>query len=339
MWTGSAADYDKPSLHAVGTGEGAQVYGWGLYGSESREVAEWYANNDAINKSPAVLLVDGKPFRSATRDNLPAQRAMERLFYGYSDSIESLEEYYKDNIQNMEKLISENISIDPYELRMSKESLQWIKDNKDKITFKPPQKIEGNRNIYRQTFWGDKEENLLNWDKPVNKKQKNLIIKQAENEGLDISNILWDGGKIYGNALYNYLTTRSYLGSPKAASEFLYRAGIDGITYIGDSSGVRNYVAFSDEDIRIDEHFRFSISPVDGDGFVSTADREKMITVLMGIPQQQLDNMDYAAALDYLTQKQFKVPSDWRNLCSIMPDNAVFIFPPADNDVCVEQDI
>jgi hypothetical protein len=55
---------------------------------------------------------------------------------------------------------------------------------------------------------------------------------------------------------------------------------------------------------------RFSISPVDGDGFVSTADREKMITVLMGIPQQQLDNMDYVAALDYLTQKQFKVPSD-----------------------------
>ncbi len=43
VWTGSAADYDKPSLHAVGTGEGQQVYGWGLYGSESREVAEWYA--------------------------------------------------------------------------------------------------------------------------------------------------------------------------------------------------------------------------------------------------------------------------------------------------------
>ena len=48
VWTGSAADYDKPSLHAVGTGEGQQVYGWGLYGSESREVAEWYANNVAI---------------------------------------------------------------------------------------------------------------------------------------------------------------------------------------------------------------------------------------------------------------------------------------------------
>ena len=41
------------------------------------------------------------------------------------------------------------------------------------------------------------------------------------------------------------------------ASEFLYRAGIDGVTYIGGSSGVRNYVAFSDKDIRIDEHIRY----------------------------------------------------------------------------------
>ena len=42
-------------------------------------------------------------------------------------------------------------------------------------------------------------------------------------------------------------------------SEFLYRAGIDGVTYIGDSSGVRNYVAFSDKDIRGDEHIRFAL--------------------------------------------------------------------------------
>ena len=147
VWTGSAADYDKPSLHYIGSGEGSQVYGWGLYGSSSRNVAEWYAKNDAINKSTGVLLVDGKSFRSATRDNLPAQRALERLFYGYSDSIESLEKYYKDQIQSMEKLISENISIDPYQLRTSKESLQWIEDNKDKITFTPPKKIEGNRNL------------------------------------------------------------------------------------------------------------------------------------------------------------------------------------------------
>lgn len=55
--TGSAADY--------GTGKGAQVYGWGLYGSSSRGVAEWYANNDAHEKNKEQILLDGKPFNYA----------------------------------------------------------------------------------------------------------------------------------------------------------------------------------------------------------------------------------------------------------------------------------
>ena len=50
VYTGSAADYDRPSLHFIGTGEGAQVYGWGLYGSSNEDVARWYAENDAERK-------------------------------------------------------------------------------------------------------------------------------------------------------------------------------------------------------------------------------------------------------------------------------------------------
>ena len=45
IFTGSAASYGKPSLVHVGTGEGSQVYGWGLYGSNVRGVAEGYAKN------------------------------------------------------------------------------------------------------------------------------------------------------------------------------------------------------------------------------------------------------------------------------------------------------
>ena len=53
VYTGSAADYDKPSLLYVGTGEGAQVYGWGLYGSSSRGVGEGYAKADVARKKTA----------------------------------------------------------------------------------------------------------------------------------------------------------------------------------------------------------------------------------------------------------------------------------------------
>ena len=51
VYTGSAADYDAPSLHYIGSGEGAQVYGWGLYGSSSENVARWYAEADAERKN------------------------------------------------------------------------------------------------------------------------------------------------------------------------------------------------------------------------------------------------------------------------------------------------
>ena len=48
LYTGSAADYEKPSLLKIGTGEGSQVYGWGLYASGERGVANGYAENDAL---------------------------------------------------------------------------------------------------------------------------------------------------------------------------------------------------------------------------------------------------------------------------------------------------
>lgn len=41
-FAGSRVDYDEPSLEAIGTGEGEQAHGWGLYYALIRDVAEWY---------------------------------------------------------------------------------------------------------------------------------------------------------------------------------------------------------------------------------------------------------------------------------------------------------
>lgn len=41
-WVGSAANFDKFDLGYVGTGEGAQVHGYGLYSAQGRNVAEGY---------------------------------------------------------------------------------------------------------------------------------------------------------------------------------------------------------------------------------------------------------------------------------------------------------
>jgi hypothetical protein len=48
---GTPHDFDKFSTEAIGTGEGAQAYGWGLYFAGNKSIAEWYKEVLAKNKS------------------------------------------------------------------------------------------------------------------------------------------------------------------------------------------------------------------------------------------------------------------------------------------------
>ena len=138
------------------------------------------------------------------------------------------------------------------------ECRNFLLDKKNQISYDDG--TTGRRNLYKQTFWPDKQENLLDWDEKVPESQMAQIREGLrKSDQSDLSD--WSDSSVFtdasGEQLYQQLVT--LLGSPKAASEFLYRAGIDGITYIGVDSGVRNYVAFSDKDIRVDKHIRFSV--------------------------------------------------------------------------------
>ena len=297
VYTGSAADYESPSLNYVGTGEGAQVYGWGLYGSSSEDVARWYAKEDAKrkHKSPGseeyiegTILLDGK------KPELDKDDIADDVLCGvviYKGDISELLEWYRKTENDS---FLESRWRDRY-----RACREWLEENKDRIQY-----IDHHtgRNLYKQTFWPGKEKNLLDWDKPVPEDQRRKIEEQLKAEGLYV-----DGDPDKASAEYRELKKRKnagedipekeldeayekaerlhaqrnvtgptvngnipsgsmayenledIVGEPKAVSEFLSRAGIDGVTYIGDSSGVRNYVAFSDKDIRVDEHIRFSI--------------------------------------------------------------------------------
>jgi hypothetical protein len=56
-WHGSPHKFDRFDSSKIGTGEGAQAYGHGLYLAESPEVAQQYAKTN-----PAVFSADGKSF-------------------------------------------------------------------------------------------------------------------------------------------------------------------------------------------------------------------------------------------------------------------------------------
>lgn len=56
LYTGSSASYDRPSTDFIGTGEGAQAFGWGLYASEIKHIAKWYAEEDAERKKRIQMM-------------------------------------------------------------------------------------------------------------------------------------------------------------------------------------------------------------------------------------------------------------------------------------------
>jgi hypothetical protein len=323
VWTGSAAAYDRPSLHYIGTGEGAQAYGWGLYGSSDRGIATGYAERDVKNKfKQPSMKINGETF---TQGNSAALTGKEEWFgvllqhlYSVNGNRKQAAKNIRDGIRrlrNLAKSETDGKELEFYQAMISdlKRAADFLADEGNTVEY------DGGRNIYKQTFWPDKEENLLDWDEPVPPEQMQQIADQAVKEQLPFGYTedgknFFNGSGTSGKLLYKDLAKSFNLGSPKAVSEFLYRAGIDGITYIGDTSGVRNYVAFSDQDIRVDEHLRFSVSEY------SDQDMETFATILRPFVGLAMDKTD-AEYLAYLQEKNLPVHSEeWAHAFAAMAE-------------------
>ena len=72
---GTPHDFDRFTLDKIGTGEGAQVYGWGLYFAGNRKVAEYYRRT----LSRAALSIDGKPVDSRLFGNSMSRESVAEL--------------------------------------------------------------------------------------------------------------------------------------------------------------------------------------------------------------------------------------------------------------------
>ena len=61
-WHGSPHKFDTFSLEAIGTGEGAQAHGWGLYFAKERRVSESY--KEVLRHNKDEVLVDGEVWQA-----------------------------------------------------------------------------------------------------------------------------------------------------------------------------------------------------------------------------------------------------------------------------------
>nr|DAE98820.1 MAG TPA: Type I restriction enzyme Methylase [Caudoviricetes sp.] len=252
-WHGSPYDFDRFDLGAIGTGEGAQVHGWGLYFAANREVSEAY--KDALSRD--VVEQKHYLYLAGNKYEYPDGMTLIRADNGKVSS--------NPILSDVAKLIHNLGSIDAAVTRLEKlkqgyetrgntgRSYQHVLDalkvlNDDKTYEKYEDQKRSTARLYQVDI--PDADTMLDEDKPLSEQPKimQLLDAHAEKTGdWSFSSEELDESDT-GRDFYKYL--EEALHSPREASKYLNAAGINGITYNGGRDG-RCYVVFDDEAVSV----------------------------------------------------------------------------------------
>ncbi len=254
-YAGSRVDYDRPSLEAIGTGEGNQAHGWGLYYALDKDVAERYRKHFMSNNS---WRVDGVPIREflgelydqETSDLVDhiiyfrSQESMKRDIMSVLYDISRM--YYKQNNPEMAKLAEEKrnfvAALRPDDIVVDEGQVHEVEIPEN------PYLLDEQLPFSEQSdFVKEKLQELL----------RDNIFSEYVEEGQTLDDFVeteitdWELGYTGGN-IYDRLS--NLLGSDQSASSFLERYGIKGITYEGRQDG-RAFVIFNPDDVQVIQKF------------------------------------------------------------------------------------
>ena len=218
---GTPHNVDSFSTKYIGTGEGAQAYGWGMYFADSKAVAEWYRDN----LSKQTLFKDGKVDIPA--DVKKELNEMDNL--GFDSATQAAKEIAANPNKWKNRYDAKN-EVTPAIDRWINENINGEKGNLYQIELKP------------------KEEEYLLWDKPMS--EQSLHVKKMLEKKFSLPSFNEDfrtAGEFYKSR------ERKYDNSQKASQE-LNDLGIKGIKYLDGNSrnGEQenyNYVIFADENV------------------------------------------------------------------------------------------
>ncbi len=249
-WHGSPHDHNKFSTKYMGTGEGVQAYGWGMYFAGKREVAEHYKRT----LSNSYVTMDGERLTEASADDVGGL-ILDAIatFAGDPDAItkaaQFLREEYEDNPWSSPE---ENRARRQDEL----EAARLLESGRVKAG--------ASGKLYKVEL-APKDDEWLDWDKPLSEQSEKVRAALAEMSTTPDGSARFANGMsgegIYGSIVAAQLKDGSkadHEGSQEAASRALHAAGIRGIRYLDGSSrgkgdGDHNYVVFDDADVEIVE--------------------------------------------------------------------------------------
>ena len=225
-WHGSPHDHDGFDSFKIGTGEGAQAYGWGHYFAEAREVAEWYRNT--LSKPKTKATIDGKDFEDI--DWLRNSGIEERWFNNWvahpiASGIED-DMMVGDRINRLAERADQDGNTT--KAKAVRKLLKMFNDGKIEA------KIEKGR-LY-QVELAPAEDEYLDWDKPLSEQGEK--IKAALRMEIDgrFEEGFFDSYAEAGND-YRDLKDNLFADlSEKDVSILMHSIGIRGIKYLDGSS-------------------------------------------------------------------------------------------------------
>lgn len=240
----------KFDISKVGTGEGAQAYGHGMYFAENPAVATQYKN------------ILSKPEFTKTAEGVELRGQLPRMLdESYSELI-AKNGIQQTNYGDVTDLVGQRLD------RQMKDALKandmdWynkVADMKlDLARFKenPPPNVG---NLYKVDIPDENIPNMLDWDKPISEQPKEVkdamykaIKTLPEVEGFNLKN--WMDADPLASTWHNSII-RDLGVTPDYLSNLLNKEGIKGIRYLdegsrGTSKGTSNFVVFDPTDVKI----------------------------------------------------------------------------------------
>jgi len=250
---GSGADFDEFRLDKIGTGEGAQAFGYGLYFSDSEDIGNFYKRQLT---GSSFETKDGKIFDPYTMDN-DGQPIIKNP--NIRTSIADSDGDIDKPIARAEKIIANMPNTQASEL--AEKDLVILRDLKAKGG------LTVNKGKTYKVAIQPKPEELLDYDLPLSE-QSPKVKKAIESLGMNISPKM-KGSQIYehiGSVLKeppfdSSISNTANFKTSKKVSEKLNSLGIKGLKFkSGQLSGIKdseatNFVIFDDKLIKILEKY------------------------------------------------------------------------------------
>lgn len=334
-WHGSPHDFDTFDLGAIGTGEGNQAHGWGLYFAKKKSVSRNYqkvlskrlgTTNPKLFKveipDEKTMLDEDKYFKEQNKDvvnkivsavndlDIDKRKAL-LSHYKKHPSYPVNKEYEKilgklQSVKQDRKYIVETLTnnVNKIKEKIAREAATEYGYNFDELkadnTFEMAKKLIGEINEKLSALEKEKE--------VEGAKEKIKEDKILESIGDTFTKTPYTGRDIY-------VALSKAFGGDKGASEFLNSTGVKGITYDGYTDG-RCYVVFDDKAIKVIEKYNQSVNGMteimkDGERIISifkTADRS---TFLHEMGHVFFDDIQKLASMDNAPKQLL---DDWNAL-------------------------